>query len=365
MTSPPIIPKRILVAPLDWGLGHATRCIPLIRELCRLGTEVLIGADGPQATLLREEFPTLTLLPISGYGIRYGSDGSRFGIQMVKQLPRILAAIRRENRELQQIVSSRKIDAVISDNRFGLYHPGLPCVMMTHQLRVKSPFGAFPESWIQRINYHYIERFDACWVVDSEGPGNLAGALSHPVKLPRIPVRFLGCLSRFDLQQEPGPHHDLVILISGPEPQRTIFEELITRQLDSTGLKILIVRGLPGHPSPNRLSETAGIENHLDGMQLNKVLLGADLVLSRSGYSSVMDLVRLGKKAILVPTPGQTEQEYLGAYLMEKGIFLSVSQKGFDLKGVLDAASRFPFQAAESLPMNDYRSVLLDFVSSL
>lgn len=357
-------PKRILVAPLDWGLGHATRCIPLIRELRALGCEVLIGADGAPAELLGQEFPELEQVPLPGYGIRYQDGASGFGFRMITQLPSIRSAIRRENRTLRDWLTRHPLDAIISDNRFGLHSPGIPSVLVTHQLEIRSPFGEVSQGWLRRANYHYIQRFDGCWVVDFPGTDNLAGELSHPQKLPRVPVTYLGCLSRFSPDTRPT-RLDLTVIVSGPEPQRTHFARMVSAQLRGTSLNALVVQGLPGEGSAAVQDGTVRTVPHLSAGKLNEALLESALVLCRAGYSSIMDLVRLDRKAILIPTPGQTEQEYLAKYLMERGYFLSAPQQGFQLQEALARAAEFPFHKPDLPAMDTYRGVLKTFVSSL
>lgn len=357
-------PKRILVAPLDWGLGHATRCIPLICGLQQLGCEVVIAAEGQQADLLAREFPDLEILPLQGYGIRYASAGSRFGLRMLLQLPQIRKAVRRENRWLKKTAETHRINAVISDNRLGLHHPGIPCVILTHQLRIRSPFGRRTEQWLQAVNYHYIEKFSACWVVDYPGPENLAGELSHPQKLPGTEVRYLGALSRFRYQPVSGPRAGILILISGPEPQRSLLEELAVRQAATLDEQVLIVSGQPSVPRDERISSSVRLVNHLPSAELNRAILGSRRIVCRSGYSSIMDLAGLGRTAILVPTPGQTEQEYLAGYLMKKGYFMSVVQERLDLRTALQEAEQFPFRPFRT-PAQDSGRVLEEFAAGL
>lgn len=354
------------MAPLDWGLGHATRCIPIIHELLFLGCEVFIGAENKQAALLKEEFPKLSLLPLPGYGIQYSARASAFGIKMIRQLPRIRQSVHREHNWLKKMVARHRIDAVISDNRLGLYHTDIPCVIMTHQLRIKSPFGRMTERWLQKVNYHYIQKFDICWVVDFEGRENLAGELSHPERIPKkIPVKYIGGLSRFNFQEVNEAKYDLLALISGPEPQRTLFEQMILEQIKATDWNALVVSGQPGLPSDKKVTKNIRVINHLNSRALNEAILQSRLVICRSGYTSVMDLIRLRKNAILIPTPGQTEQEYLGNYLMQKGYFISVSQERFNLKRAIVEAGQFAPHFPAEIQINKYKEIVKDFVSSI
>lgn len=358
------VAKRVLVAPLDWGLGHATRCIPVIRALRERGCIPLIGADGASLDLLLAEFPGMEYVRLPGYGIRYARTPAGFGLKMAAQLPRIRRAIAGERKTLEAWLAGHALDGIISDNRFGLHVPGIPSVIMTHQLEVLSPFGRVLQGCLRQFNHHYLQAFDACWVVDyPEAPG-LAGRLSHPRKLPRMPFRYLGCLSRF----RPGTRpllYDLTVLLSGPEPSRTQLEELLLPQLRDAGLRILVVRGLPGAAEIPVEQGNIRIVPHLDADALNEALLESGLILCRSGYSSVMDLVSLEKKAILIPTPGQTEQTYLGKFLRAQGYFPSFPQHGFRLGTALEAAARFPFRRPGFPAEIRYPAILDAFIASL
>lgn len=355
-------PKSILVAPLDWGLGHAARCIPLIRELLLSGCHVLIGAEGAQAVLLHREFPHIPILPLPGYRVKYNYGNSGYALKMAVQLPKICRAIKREKRWLTKAVADHSIDAVISDNRFGLHHPDIPSVIMTHQLHLKAPFSRITEKRLETLNYYFLQKFNACWVVDFEGNENLAGDLSHPGVLPAMEMKYLGALSRFEYHPSEPLKYDLLVLISGPEPQRSIFEKMILDQIKPfTEKQVVIVSGKPAFSFDKMLTKNIRHVNHLDSKTLNEISLQSKIIVCRSGYTTIMDLIKLRKKAILIPTPGQTEQEYLGKYLMEKSYFLSISQKSFRLDEALQKAASFPFRVS-SAPMEQYVAVIDDFI---
>lgn len=356
----------MLIVPLDWGLGHATRDIPLIRELLNAGCTVVIAAEGKHAALLAGEFPGLTILPLPGYQIRYSQKGLFFGVKIVQQIPKILKAVRYEQAWLRKTVADHRIDAVISDNRFGLYHPDIPTVFISHQLLIKTPFGGSVERILQRINYSFIRRYSACWIPDFAGEPNLSGALAHPKEMPANST-YLGCLSRFEPKEHVEKKYDLLALISGPEPQRTNLEEMLLAQLKSMqGIKALIVSGRPDQSEKKEIAPGIWQVSHLGAAALNEAMLASDMVLSRSGYTTLMDLAKLGKKAILIPTPGQSEQEYLGKYLMDKGYFYSLPQQQFNLAKALEAAKTFPFTAFNhGQDMDAYKKVVRDFVKTL
>ena len=335
--------KRVLVAPLDWGLGHATRCVPLINALLAQGFEVLIAAEGSGAALLAQEFPGLKILPIHGYNVRYSQGRQFFFLKMVFQSAKVSAAIKKENAWLIKAAEEHLIDIVISDNRFGLYHKSLHCVFMTHQLFIKTG-NSITEKIAQKINYHYISRFNECWVPDHPGADNLAGELSHPGKMPPVPVKYIGALSRF-IKNDAEKNTDVLAIVSGPEPQRSLFEEILRKQLNIPGKKNVLVRGLPGKIITRKGScENPVLIDHLPASELNKLALSAKIVIARSGYSSVMDLAALQQKAILIPTPGQAEQEYLAGYLSQKKYCIAVAQEVLDLRNILPAAGETELQ---------------------
>jgi UDP-N-acetylglucosamine transferase subunit ALG13 len=339
---------RILVAPLDWGLGHTTRCIPVIKQLIANNAEVIIAAGGAHKLLLSREFPETAFVHLDGYRISYARSRTGFLLKMFFQIPKLLKAIRTENEWLQKIVQDQQIDAVISDNRFGLYHTKIPCIFITHQLAIKSPFGTLSEKILEKLNYKNINKFSACWVPDNEGGENLAGSLSHPDRIPSVPLRYIGLLSRFQKKEIEEKKNHLLFILSGPEPQRTIFENKIINEISHYNGTAVIVRGLPGSlfviPSTGMIQ----FHNHLPAEELNKEIAKAEYIISRSGYTTVMDLVKLKKKSVLVPTPGQTEQEYLALYLTQKDIAVTINQKTFSLPVALQKAAKFNYRFIET-----------------
>jgi uncharacterized protein (TIGR00661 family) len=321
--------KKVLVAPLDWGLGHVTRCIPIIKMLLNEGFEVFIGSENPGTLLLQNEFPNIKIIPLQGYNITYSKIKQFFLWKMAIQLPQIVRAIQREHSWLEKIIRDYKIDIVISDNRFGLYNSKVHCVFITHQLKIKTG-NNFIEKIVQKINYRYINKFNECWVMDEGGTNNFAGDLSHPKLLPKVPVKYIGLQSRFT-KYVTEKKYDLLIVLSGPEPQRTIFENILLHQIQDIKLNIVLVRGLP---VSKNLLEINGIKiyNHLSAKDLNALMLASKTIIARSGYTTIMDIAALQQKAIFVPTPGQTEQEYLANYLSQKKYFITEMQDGFDLQ---------------------------------
>jgi len=341
--------KKLLVAPLDWGLGHATRCIPVIRDLLNNNCEVWLACEGAQEKLLREEFPSLAFLPLKGYRIKYAKN--RLTGKILLQIPSILRTIKEENKWLKEQVRKFGFEAVISDNRYGLHHEKLFSVFITHQLYVKSSLGKWSEKIIQQWNYKFINRFHECWVPDEKGENNLAGELSHPVKLPSIPTKYIGPLSRFVRKDSFGEKKNineikghLLIILSGPEPQRTILENKVIDQIVKYPATATIVRGLPGERNIIPSTNTIHFHNHLSSEELNCEAMKAEFIVSRSGYSTIMDIAALQKKSILIPTPGQTEQEYLADHLMKKQFAFCTDQDNFSLLKNIEEARNFKYR---------------------
>ncbi|MGG9964030.1 glycosyltransferase [Ferruginibacter sp. SUN106] len=355
--------RRILLAPLDWGLGHATRCIPIIYSLLAQNFEVIIAADGAIKNLLKKEFPDVVFTHLKGYKIRYSTTGRWLPVRLLMQFPGVLKSIFSEHQWLKAIAKEYQIDIVISDNRLGLYHSTIPGIYITHQLQIKTS-NRFTTWLAQKIHYFFINKYNTCWVPDNaSGDNNLAGTLSHPKKFPSIPVQYLGPLSRFE-KFTVEKKYDLLVLLSGPEPQRTILETTLLNQLKKISGRVLVVRGLPGDEPVINNGDTITIVNHLTATELNNAVMQADWIICRSGYTTIMDLVKLGKKAILIPTPGQTEQEYLAAYLMQKKIFFSVLQKDFVLADALQNAEQFSF--TNILPYEEtYKKAIEEMAANL
>jgi len=344
---------RILVAPLDWGLGHATRCIPVIYELIRQEVDVWIAGSGAQEELLRSEFPNLPFLGLKGYRVNLSRSKKGLWKTLLFQLPRLLKTVRMEHKWLGEQVAEHGFDAVISDNRFGLHHASIPSVFITHQLRLRSPMGKWTEGFFQRKNYQFINRFTQCWIPDMPGEDNLAGDLSHPQQKPVTPIHYIGVLSRFKKMGLPVIQHRIFVTLSGPEPQRSLLENKLIDEISHYGGTAVIVRGLPAEANIIPSSNDIRFYNHLSTVEFNKEMEQASVIISRSGYSTVMDLARLEKKAIMIPTPGQSEQEYLGGYLAAKKMITVKGQDEFHLNAALAEVGllepRFPATDAGAL----------------
>ena len=314
--------QNILVCPLDWGLGHAARCVPLIHQFLKEGHNIIIGADKNPLALLKQEFPQLQTIVIPGYEVNYGQKGS--SLKLLYEGVKFYNFIKKEKQFIEEILKEYQIDKIVSDNRYGLFSRKVESILITHQIYPKFPVG---EGVVQIKIDQLLYNFDEVWIPDYEGENNLSGDLAH-LKPFLQKHNFIGPLSRFEKPiQQAEIEFDICAIFSGPEPQRTIFEELVLKQIKELGLKAVVVRGLP-----NDENEQGGfVFNHLPTKTLQKFILKSKLVVCRSGYSSIMDLSVLDKRALLVPTPGQTEQEYLADYHVKKSNFYTQSQAQFDL----------------------------------
>lgn len=308
----------------------------MIRALNHAGYRVYIATQGPQQTLLQKEFPDNPFLSLPGYQVRYSRSKGWLPFKIMQQLPALLRIVQWEHRWLEEAIEQYGIDLVISDNRYGLWTKKCRTVFITHQLQIKAPF-LWLEHIIQRIHYRFIERFNACWVPDQEEGNGLAGTLSHPNRKPAIPVTYIGLLSRFYASNSINKKQ-ITVLLSGPEPQRTLLEEKIIAQLSSIHKEVLLVRGLPAAMDNITVPPHIKAVNHLTAEALQAVLENSSIVIARSGYSSMMDFSRLHCTTILIPTPGQTEQEYLAKRCEQKGYSIHAEQLDLDLNQALAKA---------------------------
>lgn len=321
---------------MNWGLGHASRCVPLIRELLRQGAQVALASDGDALALLQTEFPQLPAYELPAYGIRY-HGGNMVG-DLARQLPAMLTAIYREHRQTSQLVKNLRIDGLISDNRYGCFNKQIPCAFVSHQINIKIPVPGLA-GMVNLLHRQLIRRFDEVWVPDLPGEQNLSGELSHGPGCRGF--HYVGALSRMQLLPEPQ-RYDGIAVLSGPEPQRSRLEELLLAQMSTLPHRFLLVQGKTRERNHRQLKENIEVVSCLDSGALNRAILAARLFIGRSGYSTIMDLAKLGKPALLIPTPGQTEQEYLARLLDAGKLFTVQSQDRLDLPLAMRTAAGRP-----------------------
>jgi len=480
---------NVLICPLDWGLGHATRCIPIIRELINHNANVMIAADGSSSELLQKEFPGLRHLCLHGYRIKF-SKYLPVGVRLAIDVPRILLRIIKEHILLAQLIKDHDIDMVISDNRYGLWSKKAYSIFITHQPNIIPPsLLEFSAPLLRQVTRFFISKYNECWIPDSESVDNLSGKLSHGYPLPSN-VRFIGLLSRFDkeadallkrtvmdsapqkdrtdktsaLQEEgtgkafdplsdeavtesdtkikgtsttsasikevkekesafvsdeavtesdtkiietsttsasmkeerakesafltnesvtasdtkteetqrtqaaiavvPAKRYDIVAIISGPEPHRSIFENKLIHELQEYPVKSLLLRGITGIGQNKRTIKYLTIVDHLTADELSAVLMTGPVVICRAGYSTLMDLAFTGNRLICIPTPGQTEQEYMALCGAEKNRLVYAKQKDFSINQCINLINKTNVpEYTSNTP--DYKQVITDILNKI
>lgn len=330
---------KVLIAVLDWGLGHASRMIPIIDYFISKEYEVALASSGGAFILLKNRFPHLQFYELPAYNMVYKIKSMMW--EMARQLPKIFQIRKAENKALNTILSKFTADIIISDNRYGVYNNDIPSIFITHQLQILAPnYLSFINPLLKKLHFKLMTNFNQIWVPDFYGENSLAGKLSN-IKIPPNKVKFIGPLSRFNnigLQNKHSNENainSILVILSGPEPARTKFENKILPQLEKFEGKSILLRGLPADID---ILKTNRVEvfNHLQDKELLPLIQDADIIISRSGYSTIMDMFYLRKKCIFIPTQGQTEQEYLAKRLMSQHKFYKQSESEFNLEIALD-----------------------------
>ena len=337
-------PLKICITPLDWGLGHATRCIVLANALQSMGHTIYMASEGGHAVVLKEALPNVNHLLLKGYRIRYTKKRKWLLIGLLLQIPKIVNAIYLEHRWIQKQQQYYAFDVIISDNRFGVYAKGVKNIFITHQLNLQTPWS-WTTALFQKIQYKWLKHFDECWVPDlANSENNLSGVLAHPKMMPKMPVYYLGTLSRlFHTTRNIVPKHfSFLVLISGPEPQRTLFEKMICDEIKSMNATAVVVKGRPQDPfnkiDLHFVGEKSVCLSHVDAATLASLIDATDIIISRGGYTTLMELIPFKKQLIIVPTPGQTEQKYLARLWQEKKWALFFDQESnFSIHNALQA----------------------------
>jgi uncharacterized protein (TIGR00661 family) len=328
--------KNILVAPLNWGLGHATRCIPIIKALIENGFNPIIASDGSALALLKKEFPNLKALELPSYQIEYAKKGENFKWKLIKNSPKTINAILSERNLVKKWLKEHELDGIISDNRLGVRSKKVPSVFITHQLTVLSG----KTTWItSKLHQFYIAKFDECWVPDLEDFPNFSGKLGH-LKETSLTIKYIGILSRLEKNDLPKKYN-LMVLLSGPEPQRTLLEEKLIAELNNYKENVVFIKGKVEAEQKTDQKNNITFYNFMQTEQLEKTFNESESVLCRSGYTTVMDLVKLEKKAFFIPTPGQFEQVYLAKKYKKEGLLPYTKQDKFTINDLF-SVSVFP-----------------------
>lgn len=315
---------KILVSCLNWGIGHASRMLSLIHVLENRGHDLIISGDGKALNFLRKELPGRKFVRIKDVNVNYHPNTWRMGFRLFNLGIKLRKIRRKEHLDLHKLNYAEQFDLVLSDNRYGMFLSNVYSILITHQLSPRAPIGG---ALSRSIINEWVKDFNEVWVPDSKGI-NLSGELSagnHQQK------KYIGILSRFNSNLEITKTIDYLFLLSGPEPLRTSFEEKILNQIDGLSGQIVLVRGTN---KPHDISQKGNLTviNLAHSEELEKLLCSSKQIICRSGYSTLMDLIKLNLSAFIVPTPNQWEQEYLANYLKKKQIFNSCTQIEFEMK---------------------------------
>ncbi len=337
--------KKIFIAPLNWGLGHATRILPLIRFFLEKGFIIYLAASGRSRELLEKEIKQCQFVDFPEYPIKY--PRTRFFVTrfMLIIFPRMLLSMLRENKKLKYLHNKYQFDLIISDNRFALALKNVPSYLISHQLRYKLPWPFQKLEWLPEFfNYTHFRKYDRIIVPDSNDNNCLTGELSHAMRfIDKDKLIYAGIFADLDVETLRGAvtnSIDYFVIISGPEPQRTFFEKLIFQQVNRLNGKSVVALGVPEKDYKIRMGSSV-IYTYINRKKMTEFMKKANFIIARPGYTTVMEMVELGKKGLFIPTPGQIEQEYLAKYFMQKGWCYSVSQYGFDLADAVEIAKKY------------------------
>ncbi|AWG21140.1 glycosyltransferase [Flavobacterium faecale] len=336
--------RTILVTVLNWGLGHATRCIPIIKMLHYYNFTPIIASDGPALALLKKEFPYILCLQLPSNAIEYPKNGNHFKRKLLQNLPKIALTIREEHKLINQWIKKYEIIGIISDNRMGCYSTQVPSVYITHQITVLTGNTTW---WSTKLHQYFIKKFTVCWVPDHQKEPNLGGKLSHTATTNELRLEYIGPVSRFHIH-EAEQKYDLLILLSGPEPQREMLEIHLIEQLKNYEGKVLFVKGIIEAVQKKEEIGNVLYYNFMKARQLEQCIQESAIVLCRSGYTTIMDLERLNKKAFFIPTPGQFEQMYLAEKFETEKIAPFADQDNFKIEDLAQVSSYKGFKHSQN-----------------
>ncbi len=353
MTSFSINKRRVLISPLNWGLGHATRLLPIIEALLKEGHECIIAGESPSIDVIKEAFPGLKYETISGFRVKLANSKHQL-LKLFIQLPALISSIYRDRITCSTLIHKHNINLTISDNRYGFHNKKVPSIIVTHQTTPKlGRIMHWSKPLVKNILRRWISHFDNCWIPDINTIPNLSGQLSRGIA--NAKTLRIGILSRLALNSskqakptlEIAP--DILVILSGPEPQRSILEKEIIKRYKDAELDVVILQGLPQKESVSKKMGAITFISHCNAFDYQHLLLKSKLIICRSGYSTIMDLFYLNRKAILIPTPGQYEQEYLALHLHSYFHFPIVKQSRITKTSRLN-----PLDKSDELGLNNY-----------
>lgn len=323
--------KKALLAPLYWGYGHAARLMAYRHRLKKENYDIVWLIDGALIEFVYKDCPEDLFIENFEHQFRYGTNALSTMLQILRQTNAFFSQIKKDKKLIAQLHQEHHFDLIVSDNRYGAYHEKVKSILITHQLSIRA--GIFT-GIVQRTNLKWLNSFDEIHVPDFETrEKSLAGNLSHPEKqLPenlQKKLKYIGALSRFGAAK-PNQSKSVLVLLSGPEPQRSILEKILLEALRDSSKKIIFVRGTQQEfPEPQK---NIFFQPFIETRQLKTLLDEAGFVIARGGYSTLMDLYCSGKKALMIPTPGQLEQEYLAQWNNGKHDFTFVNQNKSEIQ---------------------------------
>lgn len=335
---------RIFISPLEWGTGHATRLIPIIRSLKKSNNNEIIIGTNKYESLYKNLFPDIEIVNVPKFDIIYRKKTL---LSVIFYLPKFIRFIHEDKKFINEFVIKNKLDIIISDNRYGMYHSDTYNVIITHQLNIILNGLSRLFSFIVRYRIRkYIEKFDECWVPDIGNIKiNLTGSYSYHKVFRNSNIKFVGILSQFDNEKtlpSVGEEINLLVMLSGPENHRTLLENIIIDNLVKYNIEATIVRGVKGKDAPVFIGKIT-LYDFVYAEKYVELIKKARYIICRAGYTSIMDLVMLNKKALLIPTPDHPEQEFLAKRLSELGYFPYMKQKEFNLKKALEILNSYNF----------------------
>lgn len=338
--------RRTLFAVHDWGLGHATRSLVLIRALLERGDDVtVVSAEGSGLQLLRVELgSSCRFIVFHDIPKPFSRWPAMFYVRMSLATPVVLARFKQEHRFVEKLVARDHYDCIVSDSRFGMWSRAVPSYCILHSLRQIIP--GRPRHLERLVEYgqrNLTRHFTRILIPDMETDGGLSGDLGHDPDLDwgQDRLAYIGPLSSIT-PTSADPDIDCFFSISGIEPQRSLMAQKVLDALPRLDGRIVVALGQPGKADDCRHIGNATVYGYLDRQAQSEMLTRARLVMTRSGYTTLMELAGLGKQALFVPTPGQSEQEYLARFHHDKGHVWSTTQRELDLATDIEHALERP-----------------------
>ncbi len=331
--------KIILFTALDWGLGHAARTAEIIDRTLTAGYKLVIAASGRGYFFYKKRYSSVTIEKIPAFELTYSRRDALFELKILVTFLKFFVNVLIDRLYVARLLRKYRPSLIISDNRFGFYSRKVYSVIISHHINIQVPSNLkFLDKLLYGVNCFFFKKFNENWIPDYPGEENLAGRIDH-YRLCNLNSYYIGLLSRFkNYRCQPKKEYDFVCLVSGIEPQRPIFVSKLLEIFRKTDWSVLIVSGVPESDFAQK-TENITMVSHLQDVDFCSYVKGAKYLVIRAGYSTIMDLVALGRTALIVPTPKQTEQEYIAFLMHTKKLFYRVTQHKFSLESIKDFVS--------------------------